>query len=255
MAFAMIPALSADAANLDHSERDVISGLVHGYMDGRETVVKIGDTEILKDVAVEGIVNDEVARRAVLSENNINISDSSYQIVEIDIDEVMAFVTLNEHIEYVTDNVAESADIEHNLTIMYDEYGTAIIVSDRYMEVVSGFASCSYVSEEDYSISLYNAIASTEARAKLVSIATGEIGYKEKASDKDFDDFTANAGSNNYTKYGKWYGINPGAWCAMFVSWCANQAGASTYVIPKYSSCSTGMQNIKNLKCFYDSSA
>jgi len=30
----------------------------------------------------------------------------------------------------------------------------------------------------------------------------------------------------NKTKYGKWFGYDGQPWCAMFVSWCFNQAGA-----------------------------
>ena len=37
-------------------------------------------------------------------------------------------------------------------------------------------------------------------------------GFKEKNGD-------------NNTPYGKWYGMNYQPWCAMFVSWCANQSG------------------------------
>ena len=53
----------------------------------------------------------------------------------------------------------------------------------------------------------------------IVKIAAGEIG-KEK-------------GMNN--KYNKWYyGSDKAAhWCAAFVSWCADQAGISTDIIPK----------------------
>lgn len=58
----------------------------------------------------------------------------------------------------------------------------------------------------------------------LLQIAMGELGYEEKASDKDLDDPHANAGRNNYTKYGRWYGMNPAQWCQLFVSWCAWQA-------------------------------
>lgn len=61
----------------------------------------------------------------------------------------------------------------------------------------------------------------------LIKIAKGEIGYLEKASNKNLDAKTANAGSANWTKYGAWYGINPGAWCAMFVSWCFGQLTGS----------------------------
>lgn len=59
---------------------------------------------------------------------------------------------------------------------------------------------------------------------KIVEIAYTQIGYLEKASNNDLDSFTANPGNNNYTKYGEWYGLNPAPYCAMFVSWCANQA-------------------------------
>ena len=68
---------------------------------------------------------------------------------------------------------------------------------------------------------------------KLVEIARNEIGYQEKASNSQLDDPHGNVGSANYTKYGAWYGSNPDPWCAMFVSWCADQAGISTDIIPK----------------------
>lgn len=65
-----------------------------------------------------------------------------------------------------------------------------------------------------------------EAIKKVTDIATAEIGYLEKASNKSLDDKTANAGSNNYTKY--WRDVYPEfqgqAWCACFVSWCFMKA-------------------------------
>jgi hypothetical protein len=65
---------------------------------------------------------------------------------------------------------------------------------------------------------------------KLIAVAIGELGYKEKASNSNLDDKTANAGSANYTKYARdfdqkypnWYNSkkNGYAWCDMFVDWC-----------------------------------
>ncbi|MBE6687260.1 MAG: CHAP domain-containing protein [Ruminococcaceae bacterium] len=78
----------------------------------------------------------------------------------------------------------------------------------------------------------------------IIAVATTQLGYKEGNSSSQLGGTTA--GSGNYTKYGKWYGINPGAWCAMFVSWCANQAGISTSIIPKHASCDVGMNWFKN---------
>ena len=61
---------------------------------------------------------------------------------------------------------------------------------------------------------------------RLISVAEAEIGYLEKKSNKDLDDKTANAGSNNYTKYNRdmkaWAGsagLN-NQWCQNFVDWC-----------------------------------
>ena len=63
---------------------------------------------------------------------------------------------------------------------------------------------------------------------KVLQIAAGEVGYLEKKSNANLYDKTANAGSNNYTKYGAWSGggsLQAQPWCDMFVSWCADQAG------------------------------
>ena len=64
----------------------------------------------------------------------------------------------------------------------------------------------------------------------VIAVAIAEIGYKEKASNSNLDDKTANAGSANYTKYARdfdqkyprWYNgkKNGYAWCDMFVDWC-----------------------------------
>lgn len=65
---------------------------------------------------------------------------------------------------------------------------------------------------------------------RVIEVAIGELGYKEKKSNSQLDDKTANAGSGNYTKYARdfdqkypnWYNgkKNGFAWCDMFVDWC-----------------------------------
>ena len=66
--------------------------------------------------------------------------------------------------------------------------------------------------------------------AKVIAVAVEQIGYKEKKSNSQLDDKSANAGSANYTKYARdfdqkypnWYNgkKNGFAWCDMFVDWC-----------------------------------
>lgn len=62
----------------------------------------------------------------------------------------------------------------------------------------------------------------------VIKLAQLEIGYLEKASNKDLDSKTSNAGKNNYTKYARDLDAIPGfyngkkqgyAWCDVFVDY------------------------------------
>jgi cell wall-associated NlpC family hydrolase len=70
--------------------------------------------------------------------------------------------------------------------------------------------------------------------ANVVDIAKAEAaaGVKEVA--------------NNDIKYGKWYGLNNVSWCAIFVSWCFNQAGLAANVAAQtkkgFASCDAGLK-------------
>ena len=57
-------------------------------------------------------------------------------------------------------------------------------------------------------------------------------------------------GRNNDTKYGDWYGLRNQPWCAMFVSWCARQAGIPTSVL-KNSACAGASSRYFNIS-YYD---
>lgn len=74
-------------------------------------------------------------------------------------------------------------------------------------------------------------LTETQAIDKVLTIACAEEGYHEKASASNLDNKTANAGSNNYTKYGKeMHALQPSnmdypaAWCDLFVDWCFYKA-------------------------------
>lgn len=70
------------------------------------------------------------------------------------------------------------------------------------------------------------------ARQNVMAIAETQLGYHEGNKLSQMNG-TNKKGSGNYTEYGYVYGIQ-GAWCAMFVNWCARENATSTKVIPKY---------------------
>lgn len=83
----------------------------------------------------------------------------------------------------------------------------------------------------------------------IVAVAETQIGYKE--------------GANNDTKYNRWNGTISGypvdgygyPWCHCFVSWCANQAGIPTSVIPRTAGTSTGRSFFVNQGTYKQSKA
>lgn len=56
-------------------------------------------------------------------------------------------------------------------------------------------------------------IVSTREVRAILRLAASQIGVREQRS--------------NRTKYGRWYGMNGQAWCAMFVSWVGAHAGVA----------------------------
>lgn len=50
--------------------------------------------------------------------------------------------------------------------------------------------------------------------AQVRSAAVSQVGYTGTGTD-----------ANPHSKFGVWYGIDPGLWCAMFVSWCFAHVG------------------------------
>ena len=77
-----------------------------------------------------------------------------------------------------------------------------------------------------------NSSNGNEALEAFVNKAVAELGTKPDDS--------------GVTKYGQWYQdnvdgsqkFNTAAWCAMFLSWCANQAGVSKSTVGYYAACS-----------------
>lgn len=93
---------------------------------------------------------------------------------------------------------------------------------------------------------------------KIIKVAREEVGYLEKKTNAYLNYKKKNAGYNNYTKYGKWYGMNGVAWCCIFVSWLMRMAfgekeGKKLLLGSWYSYCPTIMNAFKAKGQFHTS--
>lgn len=77
---------------------------------------------------------------------------------------------------------------------------------------------------------MYHVNVSGKGVEKLINVAKHELEWEFKEDN-----------ANNITPYGQWYGMNGSAWCAMFVSYCAYQAGIIGDLVPQYAWCPSGM--------------
>ncbi len=200
--------------------------------------------------------------------NNLNPNDTftknpkqailSYNYYEEEIDNSLFIGCLmnSEHLSELVENVDSAFyNLRHNIKVgseyvipngfIINELSGIEINNKLFKATNEGTFDLLFINGEgDKYFYTMKAIKEIELVVKFINIALGEIGYQEL-------DANGNIGtSGNYTKYGAWYGINPGAWCAMYVSWCANQAGVPTTIIPKYASVSLGMEWYQNKGLF-----
>lgn len=82
-------------------------------------------------------------------------------------------------------------------------------------------------------------VQAADQAESIVSVARSQIGVKERSSNSDdilYNDWYYGRRVNNNGVAAKY------AWCAVFVSWCADQAGIPTNIIPKTAN-TTDMKN------------
>lgn len=218
----------------------------------REKLLKNNNVKKLEEVAVIGIIKDENLHRELLEKLEVKVKRIEYEIKNIVESDTFVEVTALETVIYTNNKEKTQCETEHIVTLMRDKNENWKVVSDAYFEEVTEFISCSYVPEGGM-VSTF-ALSDTEV-PRIVRVAETQVGYLEKETNSNLENFTANAGDGNYTKYGAWYGHNGAYWCAMFVSWCANQAGYNTSMVPKYEGCDAGMNTFDAWGRFYASSA
>ena len=121
-----------------------------------------------------------------------------------------------------------------------------LIISDTglFMAVAPGTVNVSIVSK-DASTGTNTRITvkvtgnrSDDFMEKMIAVALAEEGYREWTG-------------NNDTKFGEWNNCNYQAWCATFVSYCANNAGVPKNIVCRSISVTVIMNTFDNWDRFY----
>ena len=85
----------------------------------------------------------------------------------------------------------------------------------------------------------------------IVSLAESQVGYCEKSSTDNLDDFYYGASSGNYTKYHRDLGARYGLpWCAYFVLWLFESTGMDSNTYPLSGACDTWQYYYADMGCY-----
>ena len=125
------------------------------------------------------------------------------------------------------------------LTVIVAVLCLALLAGVHALSATADFSQ-SYLSGIFYR-RLRNVDLTGDPRTDLVNVAMSQVGYVEGDSSNQLSGCTP--GTKNYTEYARWYDRNyvPDdnfenlAWCAMFVSWCGQQADISSDVLMHHS--------------------
>ena len=186
-------------------------------------------------------------------------------------------ITLNETVKYIAVVDVDSLNVRTNCGTEYSKCsfspltkGTEISVCHDNIKGTDGdmWAYILYEGKHGFVCQRYydriipvddggEEMPSGDPIERVLNIAFNEVGYLEKASNKNLDSKTGNAGDDNYTKYARdcFPDLQGCAWCAMFSEWCLVQAfGRSTankMVNGLSADCDEVAQNFKDMGRFY----
>ena len=145
---------------------------------------------------------------------------------------------LDGQIDYLIKELKENfSSIWKQLTTSTDLYSLTWILLDKWENPAVKNITTRYQYAQNWQKTLKSTntntgsdakMTETQAINKVLDLARNEIGYKEKRSNAQLDNKTANAGSGNWTKYARdldavtnfYNGAKNGfAWCDVFVDW------------------------------------
>lgn len=100
----------------------------------------------------------------------------------------------------------------------------------------------------DWERTLAGVELSGEWPADVLAVAESQLGYTESTTNYIIDESGARKG---YTRYGAWYGVPYGDWCAMYVSFCLRYANVPAESVPRHSGCRSWVELLRAKELYY----
>lgn len=208
-----------------------------------ETVPPVDEFEVVDPHPLEGTVTEDVPEET--ENETIELSDSA--VSETIIPESVIIPEIP--VVYPDGFLTPSLITLHEWQVDYAEPSTPFEGSEGYEDAsmvgvgnsVQTASTYSTGYSNDYKTGKYytrlqNALNSLtgDELVDIIAVAESQVGYHEGDSLSDLDGLNT-SGTGNYTEYGYWYGLQD-EWCAMFICWCAAQAGIGTDTIARSAS-------------------
>ncbi len=152
------------------------------------------------------------------------------------------FLKAAEDKEPLTCTLAEDETHTHGVTC----YGTWKLICGMG-EVSRSDPEADVETEAQWMAAFADVTRTGEWGKDLLAIAMSQLGYQE--STRNFEVMEDGATIKGYTRYGDWYGMPYGDWCAMFVSFCLHYADIPRDKIPFEASCPEWIEALQNPDC------
>ena len=217
---------SVTAASLSESSpmEEIVEHVVLQYMADRLSILQ-GDPDATLQTAVPAMERDEQAHFECLQANGFSNYSSSYTVHSIQDCGHFWSACVTEQVTVWRAGECIQETVEHEVEVCKDRIQLGRVWADSYRENTSGFYSCSYVLTKEELPDEYIPEEPLFSDSRLCIDAKPKAGYNRSA-------------------LVKWLGHDD-AWCAIFLSWCANQENGSTSIMPEDAS----VPNMKSLFC------
>ena len=125
-----------------------------------------------------------------------------------------------------------------------DEEEQDDVNDEAYTWVPAGDPNAGVETWNDWNNMFLNLELSGNWSEDLLAVARTQLGYGESAANYAI---SSTGGVKGYTRYGAWYGIPYGDWCAMFASFCIRWAGIPEENMPVDCNCSHWINQLAQL--------